>query len=297
MSAAITKKSVPLLKGDDGVVQTLLLMERLALRDAKNPDIKAKAKSLKGRNDVQTIQNIYTWVVDNYKYKKDPDKEEHVTAPKHLLNNCDRFFGCQHVDCDDYTTFLTSLLIAAGFKVAFRVLSWRADSFTHVYLVVYLPEYDGWTPVDAVMGRSGLWNEKGREAHRRTLTFPVGKVMEMLEEEVATQLALEDAFAAYGEGAQAVLADILAEEAEKKKGSDYQLKTDFGQVAGRLFNSLGFPPNFENLKTALKKEVVNICETETDGYISSKIWLIGGAVVGALGLGAGIGYYFGQRNK
>lgn len=279
-TTAITKKSVPLLKGDDGVVQTLLKMEALALRDAKASQIKAKVRELKGKNDTETIRNIYNFVVANWKYKSDPQTEEHVTAPIHILNNCDRFFGCKHVDCDDYTTFLAALLIAAGFKVAFRVLSWRAKSFTHVYLIAYLPEQNAWTPIDAVMGKTGLYNEKDRDAHLRTLTLPVGDVMNMLAQQTSMAEAYET---------------LMDAAADAKKKDSYQLKTDVGAMAGRLVSSLGFPPNLENMKAQLKKEVVQMCEVETDGYISSQLWKIAAGGVGCLLVGGIIGYYVGKK--
>lgn len=174
--AEMTKKRERLLSGDDGVLQTLRLMERLALRDAQNPQMIAKARELKGKTDAETVSNIFEFVRKNWKYKADPDREEHVTAPIHLLSNCYEKGGCRYVDCDDFSALLVSLLTAAGFKTAFRVLSWRLKNFTHVYVLVEIPG-KGWTPLDAVLKSDGLFNEKERSAHIRTLDYPVGESM------------------------------------------------------------------------------------------------------------------------
>jgi Transglutaminase-like superfamily len=270
-STAITKKQTPLLKGDDGVVQTLLKMEFLALRDAKDPRIKAKVRELKGATSTKTIKNIYDWVVENYKYKSDPQTEEHVTAPVHLLNNCDRFFGCKHVDCDDYSTLLTAMLIAAGFHVAFRVLSWRAKSFTHVYILVHLPEYDGWTPVDAVMGKTGLYNEKTRDAHLRTLTLPIGEVTQMLEKETEP---LSEHFI-----------NGMNPEITALAGDPPQRRDILGGIIGGITQGKG-------AVDILKGAGTEVCKDMADQYIKEKeqaiMFAVGGGIAAGLIVGTGV---------
>jgi hypothetical protein len=263
----LSKFQKPLYIGDDGVLQTLLEMERLVLRDAKEKQIKDTVRELKGATDVETVTNVYNFVWQNWRYKKDPDTEEHLTAPIHLLNNCGKLFGCKHVDCDDYSMLLSCLLEAAGFRTAFRVLSWRNKNFTHVYNVVALPEM-GWTPLDAVMKDKGLFNEKRREEHRRTLTFPVGKTME-------TMLALRNQ---NGVEPSMTMGDFL--------GSLHAGERDIlGTIIGGVTQG---KPVLDVVTDAAKGG----CEAVTDGYITKQqqkiVVAMIGAGVGGLALGVGV---------
>ena len=262
----LSKLQKPLYIGDDGVLQTLLEMERLVLRDAKEKQIKDKVRELTGTSDVETVTNIYNFVWQNWRYKKDPDTEEHLTAPIHLLNNCDKLFGCKHVDCDDYSMLLSCLLEAAGFRTGFRVLSWRNKNFTHVYNVVMIPSL-GWTPLDAVMKEKGLFNEKERKEHRRTLTFPVGKTME-------TMLAIRN----QGQiNPSTTMGDLLGTLSQKDQ--DVFSKIIGGVVQGK--------PILDVAQDAAQAG----CEAATDGYIAKKkkeiIIACIAAGVGGLALGVG----------
>lgn len=154
-----TKKVETLKAGDAGVDQTVAKMKRLSVRDSKNPEMIRIAKSLKGKTDVETAQNIFKYVVKNWKYVSDPEDSEFVTAPIHIVTDNTPF---EYIDCDDYAALLTALLLASGegFKVRYKVIAWRKHEYTHVYIECYIPSLKAYVPMDAVLKNKGFGNER-----------------------------------------------------------------------------------------------------------------------------------------
>lgn len=154
-----TKKVVDLKPGDAGVDQTVRIMKRLAIRDSQNPELIKIAKAQKGKTDVQTAQNIFNFVVKNWKYKSDPEDSEFVTAPIHIVTKNTPF---EYLDCDDYSALLAALLLASGegFKVRYKVIAWRKHEYTHVYIECFIPSLDAYVPMDAVLKNKGFGNER-----------------------------------------------------------------------------------------------------------------------------------------
>lgn len=163
------QKVVKLKSGDAGVVeQTIPVMIRLAKRDAKDSFVKAIVRDLKAKTDIETIRNIFNWMVDNYKYVSDPVDSEYVTAPIYVVKN---IAPESYFDCDDMSAVLAMLLISAGYKVAYKTIAWRKHDYTHVYVVVYVPSLNGWIPLDPVMKRKGFGAERAPVI--RTQIFPI----------------------------------------------------------------------------------------------------------------------------
>jgi transglutaminase-like putative cysteine protease len=163
-------------RGDAAITKTLDHMIRLARRDARTPDVRTLAKKLsthcEGMTDVQKefckVKAAFDWVVDNIDYKfdhqhvtewadvKNPATTEFLIAPKHQL-------GVLVGDCDDMSMMLAAILGAMGFKVKYKVIAWRGQDFTHVYVEVLMPNAAGeyrWFPMDPVAGNSGFAWEK-----------------------------------------------------------------------------------------------------------------------------------------
>lgn len=164
MSSTDPKEVIVNLKpGDAGVVkQTVPKMIELGLRDSKDPFIIEIAEKRRGKTDIETVENVFNWVWKTFPYEKDPDDAEYITAPIHLVN-----FNYEHCDCDDMTTLLIALLTALGFETAVKVIAWdrkrcndESCPFTHVYLVCYIPDLDGFIPLDAVQKAKGFGREK-----------------------------------------------------------------------------------------------------------------------------------------
>lgn len=162
--------------GDAAIMKTLDHMIRLARRDARTPDVKTLAKKLsKGCNSGDAamrefckVKNAFDWVVENITYKFDhqhvqewvdvdnPNTTEFLIAPKHQL-------GVLVGDCDDMSMMLAAILGAMGFSVKYKVIAWRGQEFTHVYVEVLMPNAEGeyrWIPMDPVAGANGFAWEK-----------------------------------------------------------------------------------------------------------------------------------------
>jgi transglutaminase-like putative cysteine protease len=162
--------------GDSAIMKTLDHMIRLARRDARTPDVKTLAKRLASSctsGDVNyqeycKVKAAFDWVVDNITYRFDhqhvqdwievdnPNTTEFLIAPKHQL-------GVLVGDCDDMSMMLAALLGAMGFSVKYKVIAWRGQEYTHVYVEVLMPNADGeyrWVPMDPVAGKNGFGWEK-----------------------------------------------------------------------------------------------------------------------------------------
>ena len=135
--------------GDAGIMQTVDYMWNYALRDTKETLVKKLVRQLKGKNDHETIRNIYNWVWQNVEYKLDPADREMITSPIHYVNG-NRRTG----DCDCMTTLLVCLLETAGFDCAIKVIAWRIYDYTHVYAEVW---YNGkWQTLDPTLKANGF---------------------------------------------------------------------------------------------------------------------------------------------
>lgn len=148
MPKPITKHDITIADGEAGIFETVNYMWNYALRDAKEPLVKELVKSLAGRDKLETLQNIFDYVISNVSYKLDPADREMVTAPIHYVNG-NRNTG----DCDCMTTLLVCLLEAAGFESAITVIAWRSEDFTHVFAEVKCN--GNWYVLDPTLSWSG----------------------------------------------------------------------------------------------------------------------------------------------
>lgn len=152
-------RSETLLTGDDGTYQTLSRMSEFVLRDYKKKEFSAAVKKLERDNEHDTIESIFNFVVKNYPFRDDPKTAEFITAPIITLQKASPF---EYQDCDDLSMLLAALLMNAGFKVRWKVISWRdtvpKHAFTHVYLIVKTK--DGWMPLDPTLKEKGFARER-----------------------------------------------------------------------------------------------------------------------------------------
>ena len=113
--------------GDAGIDTIVSNMWRLINRDTKDPKVVAIAKQMKGRDDFQTIKNIFQYVRTNYHYKSDPDDTEWITAPKYMASG-----QVTGEDCDGLVMITVALLQAARIPARIKVIAWRMHDYTHV---------------------------------------------------------------------------------------------------------------------------------------------------------------------
>lgn len=89
----------------------------------------AAAECLRGKNDMETLKNIWSFVKFNVRYQADKPGNELVKSPGAL-------FDLGHGDCKSFSIAIVALLRTLGFKdIRFRFTSYDRDDFSHVYVV------------------------------------------------------------------------------------------------------------------------------------------------------------------
>jgi hypothetical protein len=89
------------------------------------------AQLLKAGTVYQTCQNIWQFIYDHIAYRKDEDGKEQIRSPARTW--FDRLKG---VDCDCYTTFISSILSNLGIKHVLRITKYQRNYFQHIYPIV-----------------------------------------------------------------------------------------------------------------------------------------------------------------
>jgi hypothetical protein len=89
------------------------------------------APRLAGRTLRETCSNIWHFVYENVAYKKDDDGLEQIRSPRRTWK--DRKSG---VDCDCYSTFISSILTNLRIPHKLRITKYDRDHFQHIYPVV-----------------------------------------------------------------------------------------------------------------------------------------------------------------
>lgn len=89
------------------------------------------APQLKGATLYETCSNIWHFLYEHVKYKKDEDGKEQVRSPARLWH--DRFRG---VDCDCFTTTVLSLLQHHNIRGMMRITKYKQNHFQHIYPIV-----------------------------------------------------------------------------------------------------------------------------------------------------------------
>lgn len=92
---------------------------------------KGIAAKLEGKTVYETCRNIWYFVYENVAYKKDDDGMEQIRSPRRTWR--DRKTG---VDCDCYSTFISSILTNLGIPHKLRITKYQRDNFQHIYPVV-----------------------------------------------------------------------------------------------------------------------------------------------------------------
>lgn len=92
---------------------------------------KGIARMLAGRTVRETCSNIWHFVYENVAYKKDDNGLEQIRSPRRTWK--DRKTG---VDCDCYSTFISSILTNLRIPHKLRITKYKRDHFQHIYPVV-----------------------------------------------------------------------------------------------------------------------------------------------------------------
>ena len=92
------------------------------------------AQHLKGNNINETCENIWDFVYQHIAYRKDEDGKEQVRSPARVWRD-----RTQGVDCDCYTTFISSILTNLHIPHVLRITKYNKAHYQHIYPIVPLP--------------------------------------------------------------------------------------------------------------------------------------------------------------
>lgn len=104
------------------------------------------AMALKGDSVYDSCKNIWHFVYSHIAYRKDRDGYEQIRSPARSWR--DRKSG---VDCDCYSTFISSILTNLGIPHILRITKYQKEYFQHIYPVV--PNGGRYITIDCVTDR------------------------------------------------------------------------------------------------------------------------------------------------
>ena len=126
-----TGKNVTI-RGNADVSHTLELIPKV-VKDTLHQTTQL-AHHLKGNTLNETCENIWDFVYQHIAYQKDEDGKEQIRSPARTWK--DRKHG---VDCDCYTTFISSLLTNLNIPHVYRITKYFKPHYQHIYPIVPLP--------------------------------------------------------------------------------------------------------------------------------------------------------------
>ena len=139
------KRTTQVAKRDAQVSHTMNFIPKVVMQTLHHTD--KIAKELEGENTYETCKNIWHWVYDHITYQKDAHGLEQVRSPARAW--ADRHDG---VDCDCYTTFISSILTNLRIPHIYRITKYKSDNWQHIYPIV--PTGNGsYITVDCVVKR------------------------------------------------------------------------------------------------------------------------------------------------
>ena len=124
---------VTYLDGNAGIFQTAQIMCQIVDQFKTNVEIRSLALSivefLPGKDETGEVAAIFAFVRDRIRYVKDVAGVETLATPDVTLH-----FG--QGDCDDQSVLLAALLESIGYQTGFKLVSYSAPTFEHVYVIV-----------------------------------------------------------------------------------------------------------------------------------------------------------------
>ncbi|WP_445664546.1 transglutaminase-like domain-containing protein [Fodinibius sp. AD559] len=96
------------------------------------------------RDTQQVAEAIYTWMVRNINYARDPWNIERIQSPDVTIRQ-------KAGDCDDHAILAASLLQSLGIQTGFRIVSRTGRTYDHIYTVYRSPQ--GWKSFDTTVAK------------------------------------------------------------------------------------------------------------------------------------------------
>ena len=119
-------KSVFVLDGNtQDIIKQILAADRVA-----GADTKLFAVHLKGKNLMETLENVWSFVKLHIRYELDPANTQYVKLPG-------RTFHEKFADCKSYSIFIASILQNLQIPYKYRFVSYStSEVYTHVYIII-----------------------------------------------------------------------------------------------------------------------------------------------------------------
>jgi transglutaminase-like putative cysteine protease len=143
-----------LFPGDNGITQTVNAIRDCVTAGLRDPSVRLRAESVVAhcaeRDEQCEVRSIFTWVLNHFRYRRDPTGLELVKGPEVSDAEITQR-GFFQGDCDDVTTYLAALLKAMGYqvKVATIAIPGQGQAYRHIYPSVYLPRARQWLALEA----------------------------------------------------------------------------------------------------------------------------------------------------
>lgn len=147
--------------GDEGAVQTLRLMAKVAREALLDPVVLERAahvvSAVAGRDGAGQLRAIRQFLTYSVKYQLDPDGLELLRTPRYLLDRV-AAMGRTEGDCDDIALLGATLGLAVGLPARFVAVGFRGPKgpFSHVWAELLVDS--AWRELDTTrpIGATGL---------------------------------------------------------------------------------------------------------------------------------------------
>lgn len=128
------------------------------------------ANSFKANDIKSTCYAIYNYLLQNVRYKEDPNGEQWIKTPARLIAD-------KTGDCKSYSIFLASCLKSLGIKHCFRFVAYAPGDYTHVYVIAF-DEQQQPILIDAVayVQRKTPFNNEVKFHHKKDIVMNGTKI-------------------------------------------------------------------------------------------------------------------------
>jgi hypothetical protein len=161
-----------------GTDRTIKEIARLIEHDLKDQRLRVYVSQIlhgvSSKDYVAELERLYSWIVQNVRFQKDPISIETVQSPLFTLR-------LRAGDCDDHAALMAGMAAAAGLSYRFRVVGYDVDRLLHIWPEIQVNGQ--WISADTTEPRYGFgW---------RPPIFPIERVYNF-KGDVTNMAALSD---------------------------------------------------------------------------------------------------------
>jgi hypothetical protein len=153
--------------GEAAMLKTMSIMWELINKASEDYYVRRWAEKMTegaGRQDLQKLMALYTYLSQSMEYCKDIDGTEMLKTPKLILQLIE-MGEVPQLDCDCMTMLILALAKSIGLRGAMRAVALPPnEEFSHIYAIVRVVENgaEQWIPVDLTRPDKGFgWEHPG----------------------------------------------------------------------------------------------------------------------------------------